>query len=448
MKLPTASKLALVDECPPSWVLPHVRETHAAAEDGNDLHAVLKRAVLAAQGVCLGPCLTAREVGVSVSGNPIAYAHPDCELHSGVDVASPWLDAVLEVVGDRLNGAKAEAAYAYDVATGKARLLGCDLGRHYGQTETEVAGAADYVVDAGDVIEVWDLKTGLTPQDPLEHHAQMRALACAVGTTHDKPVRTMLLLAPRDGQKPRIVAGPTYGAFDLLELGEWLRGLAERIQRAQGSPDRNKRFSVGKWCAHCPARLHCPTQVAMIHRMATTPDDVAADLARGLALPETRRLAYNRLRAAEKALQWVRGQLHASMADLGPIDLGGGKVFGPHETTSEAFDPEIVWPWMAERFGVDAAKAAMTLKTSKTAISRVVGEHAPRGKKTAAVEAALAELRAIPGAVAVKHEVTTEEHSPRTLSAPPALADTTGLPPGPSSSALSPPGDNAAQETA
>jgi hypothetical protein len=38
----------------------------------------------------------------------------------------------------------------------------------------------------------------------------------------------------------------------------------------------------------------------MIHRMATTPDDVAADLARGLALPEVRRDAYNRLRAAEK----------------------------------------------------------------------------------------------------------------------------------------------------
>ena len=207
-----------------------------------------------------------------------------------------------------------------------------------------------------------------------------------------------------------------------------------------------KRYSVGKWCGTCPARLHCPTQVAMVHRMAMTPDDVAADLARGLALPEVRRDAYNRLRAAEKALQWVRGQLYASMTDLGPIDLGNGKVFGPHETTSEAFDPEVVWPWMSERFGVDAAKDAMTLKTSKTAIARVVGEKSPRGKKTAAVEAALAELRAIPGAVTVKRDVTTEEHSPRTLSVQPALADATANPPALPSSALATPGD-AAQET-
>lgn len=415
MKLPTASKLALADECPPSFALPQMRETHETAVEGNDLHDVLKR----------------------WSSDGEWPASP--EHHK-------WLEAVAEVVDDRFDGALAEAAYAYDVTTGSGRLLGYDLGRNYGQTDTEFAGAADYVVDAGDVVEVWDLKTGLTPQEPLEHHAQMKGLACAAGTFHGKPVRTMLLIAPRDGQKPRIVAGPTYGAFDLLELGEWLRGIAERLAAAERATATYKRFSVGKWCGTCPARLHCPTQVAMIHRMATTPDDVAADLARGLALPEVRRDTYNRLRAAEKALQWVRGQLYASMTDLGPIDLGNGKVFGPHETTSEVFDPEVVWPWMAERFGLDAAKDAMTLKTSKTAIARVVGEKSPRGKKTAAVEAAMAELRAIPGAVTVKRETTTEEHSPRTLSVKPALASTTAQPPGAAALALSPPGD-AAQET-
>ena len=35
------------------------------------------------EAVCRGDCLTAVEVGVSLPGNPIAYAHPDCELHSG-----------------------------------------------------------------------------------------------------------------------------------------------------------------------------------------------------------------------------------------------------------------------------------------------------------------------------------------------------------------------------
>lgn len=380
MNLPTASKLALVDECPPSFALPAIRETHDAAEEGNDLHDLLRDAL---------------------DRNPDVLSQ---EL--------PWLDAVLELVFDRLQDAKAEAAYAYDTATGTARLLGYDLGRSYGQTPTEIAGAADYVVEGDDVVHVYDLKTGLAPHEDLAYHAQMRALACAVGTTHGKSVQTWLIVAPRDGQRPYLKRGPLYGAFDLLELGEWLRGLAARIDEARRTPDARKRYSVGRWCANCRARLSCPTQTAMVHRMATTPDDVAADLATALANPETRRLAYNRLRAAEKALQWVRGQLYASMADLGPIDLGNGKVFGPHETTSEAFDPETVWTWMSERFGADAARAAMTLKTSKTAISRVVGERSPRGKKTSAVDAALAELRAIPGCVVEKREVTTEEHTP------------------------------------
>ena len=414
MRLPTASKLALADECPPSWVLPQMRETHETAVEGNDKHDDLRDAV---------------ENNVD-----------------SLSQSNPWRDAVLEVLNGRLNGAKCEATYAYDVTTGTARLLGYDLGRNYGQTDTEFAGSADYAVDTGDVIDLYDLKTGLTPQEPLEHHAQMRSLACAAGSFHNKPVRTWLIIAPRDGQKPRIVAGPTYGAFDLLELGEWLRGIAERLQRAHGTPDRNKRFSVGKWCGTCPARLFCPTQVALVHRMATTPDDVAADLARGLALPEVRRDAYNRLRAAEKALQWARGQLYASMTDLGPIDLGNGKVFGPHETTSEVFDPEVVWLWLSERFGLDAAKDAMTLKTSKTAIARVVGEKSPRGKKTAAVETALAELRAIPGAVTVKREVTTEEHSPRTQSAATALAGATEPTPSPSLLVLSNPGAKEADQ--
>lgn len=381
MSLPTASKLALVDECPPSFALPAIRETHDAAEEGNDLHDLLRDAL---------------------DRNPDVLSQ---EL--------PWLDAVLELVFDRLQDAKAEAAYAYDTATGTARLLGYDLGRSYGQTPTEIAGAADYVVEGDDVVHVYDLKTGLAPHEDLAYHAQMRALACAVGTTHGKSVQTWLIVAPRDGQRPYLKRGPLYGAFDLLELGEWLRGIAARIDEARRTPDARKRYSVGRWCAYCPARLNCPTQVEMLRRLAKDPDGVAGDLASQLVVgPAEARLAYNRLKAAKKALGWVEGQLRAWVKENGPIDLGNGKVFGPHEEATEVYDPTEVWTWMANRFGVDAAREAMTLKTSKTAISRVVGEHSPRGKKAAAVDAALAELRAIPGCVVEKRETTTEEHTP------------------------------------
>jgi hypothetical protein len=404
VRLPTASKLALVDECPPSWVLPGIRETHEAAEEGRDLHESLK---------------------AFVEGNTDALSQSD-----------DWRDAVLEVVGERLRDAKCEAAYAYDTATGTARLLGYDLGRNYGQSETEIAGAADFVVDRGDVLEVYDLKTGLTPSETLEHHAQMKALACAAGLAHMKPVQTFLIIAPRDGQRPYVKTGPRYEILDLLALGEWLRTLAARVRQAHGQPDKQKRFSVGKWCGTCRARLYCPTQVALIERMAKDPDNVATDLSQALALPDTRRLAYHRLRAAEKALQWVRGQLYASMADLGPIDLGNGKVFGPHATTTEEFDPEVVWPWVSERFGVDVAREAMNLKTSKTRIGQALKKVLPNGKKQAGVDKALDELRAIPGAVEVKTTTEVGEYDFRAR--PKELADAAPVrPPAGAASVLS-----------
>ena len=221
MSLPTASKLALVDECPPSWVLPAIRETHDAADEGVDKHGELRAAV----------------------SNWTAKLTPN-----------PWLDAVLELLGDMLNGAKAEAAYAYDTATGAARLLGYDLGRAYGQTPTEIAGAADYVVETDDVVHVYDLKTGLAPHEELAHHAQMKALACAVGTTHGKSVQTWLIVAPRAGQRPYLRKGPLYGAFDLLELGEWLRGIAARIDEAYRAKleemDKRSPLFIASFCGH------------------------------------------------------------------------------------------------------------------------------------------------------------------------------------------------------
>lgn len=406
MRLPTASKLSLVDECPPSWVLPRIRETHDAADEGRDKHTSLRAAL---------------------EGNVDALRQED-----------DWRDAVLELLADRQNMAELhEAAYAYDVATGRARFLGCDLGRNYGQTETEFAGAADWVLDRGDVLEVWDLKTGLAPSESIEHHAQLRMLACAVGLTHQRPVQTFLLLAPRDGQRPRIVTGPRYEVFDLYELAEWLLSIYARIEteRRRGDP-RHRRYSVGKWCATCAARLSCPTQVEMVRRLVQAPDDAAGDIGRALAMPETRALAYHRLRAAEKALQWARGQLYASVREYGPIDLGKGRVFGPHEETSEAFDPEVAWPWLVERFGVDVAKAAMSLETSKTRIGKALSVAFPRGKKTALVDAALDELRALPGAVERKTKTTIEEHELR--AARPALAgDASVRPPTGAAPALS-----------
>jgi hypothetical protein len=110
-------------------------------------------------------------------------------------------------------------------------------------------------------------------------------------------------------------------------------------------------------------------------------------------------------------------------------------------------DVEKLWPWLVERIGVDGARAAVTMKASKTSVRDAVGAHAARGQKKAAGDAAVRELEAA-GIIADKWSEEVGVYEPtEVLSAPVALADTTPSPPVASSSALSQPGVNEAQET-
>ncbi len=397
----TASGLEAVERCPSSAVLPRVPESTEAAEDGTRLHEVLASRVehLRAGSEC-------REIE-GVTPEETDWSDVVLERH-------PWLTSHVS-----------EVAYAYDVATGRGRLLGRNLGRAYAVGPTEIAGTADYVRDGGPgVVEVVDLKTGRGDVTPPAENIQLALLALAAASWHGvTTVRVGILAAPM-GSTPW-VTWHELGPLDLLHAAARIRRVVEAVEAAKTTP----RYNVGGWCGHCPARRACPTQTAMLRRLALDPQAVAEDIATGIVTPDVARIAYQRYRAVKAAMHQVEAQLHAWAKENGGIPLGNGKMWGPRESQRAVIDAEKAWPELVRRYGIDAAREMMTMKTSKTAVGRVASKLAPRGQKADAAKTAMA-LLTTAGAVTMRTVTEFEEYQvtsatsalPAAASAPPSGA--------------------------
>jgi len=376
----TASGLEAAERCPSSAVLPRVPESTEASSDGTRLHEVLAARVAYLRGEAAdGPVATEDEADWS----DIVLEH------------HPWLTSHVS-----------EVAYAYD-ADGRGRLLGRNLGRAYDVGPTEIAGTADYVrVDeAAGVVEVADLKTGRADVTHPSENLQLALLALSVASWHGVTMVRVGILAAPMGSTPW-VTWHELGPLDLLHAAARIRRLVEAVEAAKTTP----KYGVGGWCGYCPARRACPTQTAMLRRLAVDPQAVAEDIATGIVTPDVARIAYQRYRAVKAAMAQVEAQLHAWAKESGGIPLGTGRGWGPRESQRAVIDVEVAWPELVRRYGVEAAREMMTMRTSKTAIGRVASRLAPRGQKADAAKAALALLTAA-GAVTTKTVTEFEEYT-------------------------------------
>lgn len=397
--VPSASGLQTPMTCPGAYSLPQVGFASEAGGDGVDHHATLDRA------------LEARRRGEQVQTNP-------------------WLDAVLEKIGTLLDNAESEVAYSYDPETGVGERHGSHLGRNYPERRTHVTinGTVDYVVESspGEWLVV-DLKTGLTEMPPAARLWQLRHNALAVAAAHGAgAVRVAILHAPRDGRSPWVEWGPRWDVLDLVSLRDELRAGVTRILGAQKAvAERREPWLVeGRHCEYCPARWRCPVQVEALRRLAGAPDEWAGDLAQALVTEETAAKAYARWRAAKKAVDWVGSQLHAWAKENGGVPVSPGRRWGPRQSWRTEIEPEMAWTHLAQRFGADVARSAMTLKTSRAALERALTPLAPRGQKAAVVREVIEQLTALGAvttrAVEVFEEFESEVALPAADSVPPA----------------------------
>ena len=416
--LPSASKLQTPLTCPGAHLLPQVGFASDAGEDGHELHALLNAA------------LDARKAGRVVN---LTHAHQS------------WLDAVLEAMGDRLDAAAQEVAYGYDPTTGRATLYGSHLGRNYPAKPTShtINGTADYVAPVGDGSEwlVVDLKTGLADAPRVERLWQMRFLALAVAAWHGaESVQVAILHAPRDGQRPWWEWGPTWTAYDLLELQAELTRGALRILAAQDAVRRGEvpHLVQGPHCLQCPARMSCPAQTALVRRMAGEPEAAKRDLSE-LLTTETAGRAWARREAIAAALKEFDRQLYAFAKD-NPFPLPDGRMFGPHRSKGRAeVDADSAHDVLTRTLGQHVADAAMERHTSKTRVLKAVADAAPRGQKETRAGAAWKALIDA-GAVTERWRDDVGPYDPhdKTIqSAQPALPATTVNHPAPSAPVLS-----------
>ncbi len=384
-RMPSASKLQLAATCPASAVLPRVREETDAATAGTWKHAFV-------QAVAGGADVEAALAQVPEEWRAACQA-------VDVDAVAPCLASL-----------SAEVALAYDVVSGRARLLSQDLERRYGDVaRTEVPMSVDYAAVVDGVAVALDLKTGKARVPGPARNWQLRANALALARLHGVDRAVVGLALALEDEKPRWQSDEL-DAFELEVVAEQLRALHRKVSWAaeridSGAPEW-RHLTVGGHCGRCPARFGCPAQVALVRRLATEPAKWA-DETRELLTPETAADAWHRIKAVRRLLDGMEAAIFL-MAAHQPVALGGGVELRQVTTEREEIDGARAEAIIREEFGAHA-RVALELATSKAGIARAVrAAGTKRGELGAREKAVLQRLRAA-GAVGTRSTTSVRE---------------------------------------
>jgi hypothetical protein len=336
VKLPTASSLHRALACPASAVLPRAPSTTSeAAERGTAIHAYLEE--WAQRG--------ARPVA------PPEYA----DTCHGID-----LPAIL--AGRTI--CEVEAAYAFDVATGRARLIGYSLGRDYGPlSPTEIVGTADLVlIDSEGRGVILDWKTG-QPQASAAVNPQLALLALCLSRYRGDPevVVELVYLGEEGGYKV------DRAVLDSLDLDSFAAQLREAVTLWR-SPEAAQRVNPGDHCRYCPCFDSCPAQ----HQLARSFSSGLIDPAAVQSLtPEAAGAAWAKLEHYEALLAEIKKQLK-ERAHRQPLVLPTGERLGFVEKERRELSPEVAAQVVRERYGEEVAAQCVESSVSQAAIKRAL----------------------------------------------------------------------------
>ena len=381
MNLISASAIERVDACAPSAALPRVYRDTDAGQRGDDIHAFLCRL---GQG-------TARDTALA--------SVP--EAHRGVCAELP----------DPGRG-ECEVAFAYDVVSGKARILGSDIDRQYGKLPpTEIPGTADHISMSGDVLTVMDYKTGHGEVTPARENLQLHFLAlCATKAYGASKARVVLRFIHDDGGTHD--DSHDLDAFDLADTAARLRKIYDRVKYAQRDIEQGKTppLHEGAHCKYCPAKSGCPAKIGWLVRL-TAPDAVKQKFG-ALLTGETAAQAYEVWKRIDDVKKDLDAQLYA-WARENPIDLGNGRVFGLTTSEREYLDGQTVFRVLSELHGASVANEAVELSATKTSLEKALKTVAPRGALAGFKREALKRIGDADG-IQVKVTETIKEHTRET----------------------------------
>lgn len=307
MPNPSGSSAARGDACPGSHAFPRVDETGEPAARGLGIHAFLARAA---------PSPAERSFALADAPTSVRGT---CE---GID---------LPTLLDDLEQIRCEVAYAYDVETGKARLVGVNIGRRYGTLgANEVACTLDLEARRRSTGR-WLVRDWKTGQDvgEVEDNWQIRIQALCERAIRGEAPDGELVYIGEDGSHR--VETYAFDDLDLDDAAERLRDIVRRVHAAEArvTAGREPDVSPGEHCKYCPAAIYCPAKRALVRDMRTLLGELPDEEAVGhqVALLPVERLGEVWLKAKDFAprLKAIESAIKERAASE-PIPLPGGKV--------------------------------------------------------------------------------------------------------------------------
>lgn len=382
--LPTLSSFDRAMPCPASEGLPQSNPESDAASDGNAFDHFLADVTTYGRDVALE----------RLPPETSATARRMCE---GVDVEAARLleeECVHKVT------------VAINVDTLEARVVGRNLGRAYedhGVDRTvELVGELDTVWNTNPV-RVRDWKTGHGREwvKPVRTNGQLRMQALAIWRAYfpDKEPGSSVDVGVARVSHSGYVDDTDHVVLDaaaLEALGVDLRAKVRRYRRVWQKAQETGAWDVypGPHCTQCHAAHVCPSMTSLVTTAITAEQRMLDELKGKLDSGDKaqRASAYTAVRILERITKDAKAAMVAS-ARTEPIQIGEGQAYGEQEKTEEELDAKVVFAVVAEAHGLDAAREAVTMDTSKAAVERAAKKDAPKGQGAARTRELMARIR-------------------------------------------------------
>jgi hypothetical protein len=327
---------------------------------------------------CPGSSVLARAENVSAWADAGHEEHLELADQLLAGTLPEWIAAAIP------DGSRSEVALAFDVSTRLGRIIGENIGRAYsGVGPYEIVGSCDTVGIEGDAVVVTDFKTGHNDVELAATNPQLAfyCLAAARALGKSRAIARIIYT------KSRRIDEAELDTFDLAAFADRLERLHVRQAEMLAAKTRGDEISTreGAWCRYCPSVPYCGSKVALIKQMAGM--TVIGDA----VTPAVAASAYEQIVRVEQLVRDARKRLETYVDEQGPIDLGGGRMFGRYvREGNERLSGDVAVTAIAAVVGESAKefeKVAIERKTTKAAIERAAkAVGAKRGTAAAVVK--------------------------------------------------------------
>lgn len=291
---------------------------------------------------------------------------------------------------------RVEVKIRYNTATREAVILGDGADRNYGSAGPfDIFMSLDVLGVDGDCVIVLDWKTGHNSVESASTNGQLWAGALAACRALGKSKAIIRIVYTNQGGR---CDEYEIDAIEMADFAGRLERLHVVVAERQTAHKRGEVLETheGSWCRYCPSKPYCPSKNALLVQVAEKGLAVIGDSA---ITPARAASAYEQIVRVEQLVKDARKRLETYVDENGPIDLGGGRMFGRYvRDGNERLSGDVAVRAIAEVVGESAEEfsaVAIERKTTKAAIERAAKQ---TGAKRGTAAAVIRKIRELGGA--------------------------------------------------